>query len=407
MLVASVSIRMASKPKYHVIDISDFVPPCVRWWGLPSSLRNLILLAGELVVLALKVPPGLTPPASLRCRRRPGRKRCAGFILVHRQDVPPQIHWRCPECEDAGVLTNWNRSPWIIPATPQFTAWLSAKEVAALLASQQLYSSSIPVIQRGPIKDKMLEIEGTLEDLEWLLGCALTTANPALSRLAKCLPAVVGGHEPSAETVAIAEALLHPYGMHKPASRRGDWYDLRIQLLHIQPPIWRRIRVAAGLTLHELHLVLQLAMGWTESHLYVFEFGERRFSVPDDEWEFEMHDSTSTTLASCIRSTGDALVYEYDLGDSWRHRVTLVESARDDSESARLSCLDGARACPPEDAGGPPGYEELVRVMRDPSHERHAELIEWVGGRYDPESFDLARHDQLLARLDRRWWPRR
>lgn len=176
-------------------------------------------------------------------------------------------------------------------------------------------------------------------------------------------------------------------------------YELRVVLKDIKPPIWRVIRVPGNTTLHRLHQVIQAVMGWTNSHLYLFHVGEADFGEPDPEWEQEVMDSTRTSLERIVRSGVRSFVYEYDMGDSWEHQITIQKTLEDDRNETQPVCLEGARACPPEDCGGPYGYPDFLEAISDPNHEEHEETLEWAGGHFDPEEFDLDAVNKALASL--------
>jgi hypothetical protein len=179
-------------------------------------------------------------------------------------------------------------------------------------------------------------------------------------------------------------------------------YELRVTLMETDPPIWRRIRVRGETTLASLDRIIQTAMGWTNSHLHTFTAGGVLYAEPSDEWEVE--DERRTRLAQVAVEEGEAFVYEYDLGDSWRHQV-VVEGVRflRKSEGARPVCLAGERACPAEDSGGIGGYYEKLACLADPDREEREDTKVWIesmtGGPYDPEAFDLDAVNRALARL--------
>jgi Plasmid pRiA4b ORF-3-like protein len=172
-------------------------------------------------------------------------------------------------------------------------------------------------------------------------------------------------------------------------------YQFKITLLGSQPLIWRRIQVK-DCTLDKLHEHIQTAMGWTNSHLNQFKVGEQRYADPmlmeEDFEEFGYQDSTTTKVSKILPKTGKRFEfqYEYDFGDSWHHEVLFEGVVEADSKVKYPLCLEGARACPPEDCGGVGGYADFLEAIQNPDHERHDELLEWVGGRFDPEAFDPA-----------------
>ncbi|MBE0584928.1 MAG: plasmid pRiA4b ORF-3 family protein [Desulfofustis sp.] len=165
-------------------------------------------------------------------------------------------------------------------------------------------------------------------------------------------------------------------------------YLIKIQLLDIEPPIWRRFVVPAGITLDRLHDVIQIVMGWTDSHLHMFTIGKKHFTEypesKDDGLECGKY-----RLVNLIKQKGRSFRYLYDFGDGWEHELILEESRYLNPELImELACLDGERACPPEDVGGIPGYFEFLIALKDPSHEEHQSYMEWSGGDYDSERFD-------------------
>ncbi len=177
--------------------------------------------------------------------------------------------------------------------------------------------------------------------------------------------------------------------------------QLKVTLVGIEPPIWRRLIVPAWTTLDRLHAVLQVALGWTDSHLHVFEIDRERIGIP-----YEMEDLVGVYtrsgrlvhLLDVVERGCRRFVYEYDFGDSWRH-VVEVEDVREPGDERGARCLDGARACPPEDCGGIGGYERLLEVLFDPAHEEFEELRTWVGPDFQPERFDVRAVNDRLARL--------
>jgi hypothetical protein len=173
-------------------------------------------------------------------------------------------------------------------------------------------------------------------------------------------------------------------------------YEIKVQLKEIEPPIWRVLRVPSRTSLARLHRVLQRAMGWENYHLYLFEVEGKRYGEPSTEWEIEVLDSLKMTLEKIFSGGRKSFLYEYDLGDSWIHEITLVGIVGGEE---KLGCTAGARACPPEDCGSTPGYYDLLLALSDPDHEEHDAMVEWVGGKYDPNAFDVVAVDQSLKRL--------
>jgi len=185
-------------------------------------------------------------------------------------------------------------------------------------------------------------------------------------------------------------------------------YLLKVTLRGVRPPIWRRVRVAGDLTLRELHHVLQLALGWTDSHLHEFEIGGNRYGMPDPQEDIDEPplDEQDHQLDELLQKGGRA-EYLYDFGDSWRHEIVVENELSPERSAPKAECLAGARACPPEDSGGADAYEELLEAIADPTNERHAELREWVDPDFDSEEFDLASVNRALRGAGSATWRRR
>jgi hypothetical protein len=202
-----------------------------------------------------------------------------------------------------------------------------------------------------------------------------------------------------------ADALPEPVDPFSMATSRylprkdAGTYRIRIELMHIQPAVWREVRVPANLSLGGLHQVIQAAMGWLDYHLHEFIAGEHRYGEPDAEWaEADLSDEKEYQISNLLRRSGDRIEYVYDFGDHWQHLVTLLAVDPPGAHDHRLLCLDGAGECPPEDVGGVSGYMEFLQAIRDPAHPQHAEFLNWAGGEFDPEHFDADEVNAELAR---------
>jgi len=179
----------------------------------------------------------------------------------------------------------------------------------------------------------------------------------------------------------------------KKASLSDTVYQFKITLLESNPPIWRRIQVK-NCTLDKLHEHIQTVMGWTNSHLHHFKVGEQLYGDPvlmeENMEEMDYRDSTRTKLSAILPKTGKRFrfVYEYDFGDSWEHEVVFEGCPKAEAGRQYPICLEGERACPPEDVGGMGGYADFLEAIRDKTHEERAAMFEWVSGWFDPEEFD-------------------
>jgi len=175
-------------------------------------------------------------------------------------------------------------------------------------------------------------------------------------------------------------------------------YEIRVQMRDIEPPVWRILRVRPQTSLSRLHKILQRVMGWTNSHLHLFEIDGKPYGEGDFEWDFDVQDYRGMRLDKIFVEGRTSFLYEYDLGDSWRHDITLLGMVEGDP-GEKIACIAGARACPPEDCGGVSGYYHLLEARAAPGHEDHDMLMEWVGGKFDPEAFDVEAVDRALKRL--------
>lgn len=172
-------------------------------------------------------------------------------------------------------------------------------------------------------------------------------------------------------------------------------YQFKITLVDTHPVIWRRIQTA-DCTLHTLHYHIQAVMGWSNSHLHHFVIGKRLYGVQD----FEdggmsggyVFDSSAVMLSSLLPAPGKRATfsYTYDFGDNWEHEILFEGCLKADSGVKYPLCLEGERAGPPEDCGGPPIFEHILEVLEKPRHKEHAEVAEAYGS-FDPEKFDPKR----------------
>jgi hypothetical protein len=182
-------------------------------------------------------------------------------------------------------------------------------------------------------------------------------------------------------------------------------YQIKVTLLGTRPPIWRRLLVPANLTLEQLHGVLQLAMGWEDSHLHDFRIGQKRFGKPDPDdrlMGLTVGNERTVRLFSVLGKVGAKAVYTYDFGDGWEHGIAVEKVLPPEAGHAYPFCVDGKRQGPPEDCGGVPGFYNLLEALGHPEHEQHEEMLEWLGDDFDPEVFSVDEVNRRLARLHRR-----
>ena len=173
-------------------------------------------------------------------------------------------------------------------------------------------------------------------------------------------------------------------------------FRLKVRLADIEPEIWRRIVVSASHTLTELHAVIQGALGWQDYHLHMFEIADDRYEIPEQGLEPETgwRDEGQHRIGELL-SVGMEFSYVYDFGDDWLHRVTVEDRQMAAPGEPAPLCVDGARACPPEDCGGPFAYPEFLQALNNSDHPEHEDMVEWAGG-YEPELFDVAQANKLI-----------
>ncbi len=176
-------------------------------------------------------------------------------------------------------------------------------------------------------------------------------------------------------------------------------YQLQITLLQSNPLIWRKILVDPNTLLVDLHRIIQTTMGWTNSHLH--EFKVKNSSYAPIEFEVEnAKNSRTVKLSKVLKEQYDQMLYEYDFGDSWNHSIILEDFVSENENNQIPRCIGGARNCPPEDCGSMSGYRDLLQIISNPKHNEYKETITWLGGKFDPEYFDIIKINQLLKEPD-------
>lgn len=183
--------------------------------------------------------------------------------------------------------------------------------------------------------------------------------------------------------------------------------QLKITLAHTKPPIWRRILVDRNATFLELHYIIQIAMGWSNSHLFEFQFGDYRVGEVDHEFDDfgmgELLEASETTLDQMITGITSKFIYEYDFGDSWIHKIVVEKYLPRDKSAEYPLCIAGKLNCPPEDCGGIPGFYNLLEIIADKKHPERKETLQWLGGSYDPAHFDKDAVNKILKTLAGNW----
>jgi hypothetical protein len=189
---------------------------------------------------------------------------------------------------------------------------------------------------------------------------------------------------------------------------------LKITLRHLEPKIWRRVLVPYDIKLPRLHDVIQIAMGWTDSHLHVFKTKTASYETFFDDGDdlvfgqdfpgaSEKLDESEYRLSDLLAKPRARCVYTYDFGDDWKHDIVLEKLAPAGKRITHAEVLAGENACPPDDCGGVPGYCDLIEILSSPKHPRHEDRREWLGlekgGKFDPAFYDMAAANTELHRL--------
>lgn len=179
-------------------------------------------------------------------------------------------------------------------------------------------------------------------------------------------------------------------------------HRLKVTLQGCSPPIWRRVVVDSGETLHHLHQVIQAAFGWNEAHLHAFEIGRERFALPmGDDWGVPATDERTVSIDQALGDRSRKATYTYDFGDNWVHDIVVEDVVGAHEASTVPDCIGGRRAGPPEDCGGPWRHAYLLEVLADPTHPEYEEKLDWLEwiGEFplDPDAFDPTGFAEHLA----------
>ena len=185
-----------------------------------------------------------------------------------------------------------------------------------------------------------------------------------------------------------------------PAQNDTRAWQLYVELEDVRPKVWRRLLVPLTIDLSRLHVMLLWGTGWDGGHVHEFIFGHDHYGAtePGREFPADLMPEEDVTLSEALGSR-KTFQYLYDFGDSWWHKVKVEKIVTLDASIEYAQCIGGENACPPEDVGGAPGYEEFLEALADPDHPEHADQKEWIGRPFDPRAFDI---DEINARLNAR-----
>lgn len=181
--------------------------------------------------------------------------------------------------------------------------------------------------------------------------------------------------------------------------QRESIYQLKITIRGCSPPIWRRVQVPGYATLSQLHRIIQKVFYWSDTHLHGFRIRNMAYGVPSAEDVWPVINEKRAVLAEVIRQEKKRFLYMYDFGDNWEHDILVEKILPLEPGMKYPQCVAGKRERPPEDCGGPWGYNELITILTDPKHPDHDEKKEWVGPYFDPEECDLTFINEQLAKM--------
>jgi hypothetical protein len=179
---------------------------------------------------------------------------------------------------------------------------------------------------------------------------------------------------------------------------------LKITLDDVKPQVLRRIEAPLAIRLDRLHLALQAAMGWTNTHLYEIRAGDVGWGEPDPDYGDGPLEARKARLADVLEDIGaKTLRYLYDFGDGWEHTIKIERIFETEAGVQYPRLIEAVGRCPPEDVGGPWGYAEFLEAVGNPKHKRHVEMTEWIGDNFDPKAIDVEAHTEELAALAKQW----
>lgn len=284
--------------------------------------------------------------------------------------------------------------PWemlgTIPATlvEQMAAWDSRPATVHVVEealADMVGLLSEPLGWKVRLKDELKMLDAAAEALTSWFGAG----SPRLPGMKEVVE--------MASVPAAAESPRHRSSGAPTAKKTEQILQLKITLDHISPPIWRRVLVPDSMTLGDLHSVIQIAMGWTNSHMHEFQVHGVSYGEPDLEYLDDMLDEWDAPLSGLALREKLRFKYTYDFGDGWEHSVVVEKFLPVDRTLQYPVCVKGKRSCPPEDCGGTWGYAALLETIKDPTDPERDEMLEWLGEGFDPEEFDLDDVNAMLT----------
>ena len=298
-----------------------------------------------------------------------------GFDIVKEALDPAEFRWHVENALEARAVHEGERTDDSLPTDADDIA-----EYAPLAALLRARIATLPAPDKPPASHRDGDDRGlaTLQMLAEMLGSAPFAVDPPRSRRTRPLPA-----------------------KRSKADRPAPVYQIKVGLRGAKPPIWRRLEVAADISLARLHDVLQATFDWHGGHMHVFTTPYGQFATADADLDHQAE--ASVTLEQVAPGPRSKITYTYDFGDDWEHSIVVEKVLEPAQAASPPRCTAGRRAAPPDDCGGVWGYDELVEILNDPANPDHADRLDWLGldnaDDFDPASFDADTVSTRLARI--------
>jgi hypothetical protein len=378
--------------------------------GLPGAIRDVVratpttqpvmLTLDDLGDLADHLVAAINSTEDKRLRGKLDRLHVKINALLDRQQEPPEEGGKSIVIE--AILDLLVReSPAILPMPAkskkdedQYPLKLTEKQREALIHATGLRRGLKNKI--GQVPEGSQTIRFTRKELEETVSEVETAVRFAPSPFKEQLVAVYGKLEDLRDALEDEPVKQS----RKRTETTGSIYEFKVTLKGSDPSIWRRFEVT-DITLGALHDVLQVVMGWENSHMHQFIVNGTYYgqATPDD-LDLDVEDEDGILLGQIFTGRKKPhIVYEYDFGDNWEHEIVLEKRLEPEPGFEYPRCVEGARACPPEDCGGIGIYAKFVEAISDPRHPNHREMKEWIGRKFDPEKFSVDKVNKELRRV--------
>ena len=397
LLAAAVFDGLAPSPEADaetlVSAIGELPPPVARTVARPwLDARSTAEAARELLAFAESADSS---------------ERIAALAFAAQLGTEAADAWR-PWAKRPGIgayARQWLRSQGeVVAEDPADEAWLAVDSLSAMLDG--LTDMVPPLLLQAVLAGQVGE--DVTKAAEWMLTSGHPRAAGVVARLTG-RPSLAVARGPADGTRGRPGGPGHSGVTVRSSGERARRpepgplvYQLKITLRDVsKPPVWRRVLVRAGITLRDLHEVIQQAMGWENCHMHVFSTGWQEYGSPDPELGHAS--DKKARLPEVLAVPGDRLRYTYDFGDDWEHDIVLEEIRPAEPGEACPVCVAGKGACPPEDCGGAWGYANLKEILASPSDEEHEEMLDWLGldtaAEFDPGELSIGEVNDRLGRL--------